>query len=98
MNRTSDFGLLVNVASRKAHKLDSKECFSTCYLSMLGPNLAYGGLDQWLLAYYSTQVLLLIFMLVISLLLLGFFGYHLNLVIYNTTTNEACPFSFLLLH
>ncbi|KAG0603985.1 hypothetical protein M758_10G135500 [Ceratodon purpureus] len=49
----------------------------------------YPHVVQWLLAYYSTQVLLLIFMLVISLLLLGFFGYHMNLVVYNTTTNET---------
>lgn len=49
----------------------------------------YPHVLQWLLAYYSTQVMLLIFLLVISLLLLGFFGYHLTLVAYNTTTNET---------
>jgi palmitoyltransferase len=49
----------------------------------------YPHVVQWLLAYYPTQVLLLIFMFVISLLLLGFFSYHVNLVIYNTTTNET---------
>lgn len=49
----------------------------------------YPHVFQWLLAYYSTQVMLVIFLLVISLLLMGFFGYHLSLVAYNTTTNET---------
>eukprot|EP00250_Pteridium_aquilinum_P011690 c20240_g2_i3 orf=500-1261(+) len=44
---------------------------------------------QWVLAFYSEQLLLLLFLGVISLLLMGFFGYHLYLVFTNTTTNET---------
>ncbi|GLJ42877.1 hypothetical protein SUGI_0888800 [Cryptomeria japonica] len=44
---------------------------------------------QWLLNFYNTQVLLIIFLAVISLLLAGFFLYHVHLVITNTTTNET---------
>ncbi|KAH9296839.1 hypothetical protein KI387_028521, partial [Taxus chinensis] len=44
---------------------------------------------QWLLNFYNTQVLLIIFLAVISLLLAGFFFYHIHLVITNTTTNET---------
>lgn len=44
---------------------------------------------QWVLAYHSEQLLLLMFLGTISLLLMGFFGYHLYLVLTNTTTNES---------
>jgi len=44
---------------------------------------------QWFLNFYNTQVLLILFMAVTSLLLAGFFGYHVHLVITNTTTNET---------
>ncbi|XP_013612827.1 probable protein S-acyltransferase 17 isoform X2 [Brassica napus] len=43
---------------------------------------------QWLVGTYNTQILLLVFFALISLLLAGFFGYHLNLCLTNTTTNE----------
>jgi hypothetical protein len=47
------------------------------------------GGQQWLLVYYSTQVLLIIFLGILSLLLAGFFSYHLYLIFVNTTTNEV---------
>ncbi|CAN6970116.1 hypothetical protein IGI04_033300 [Brassica rapa subsp. trilocularis] len=43
---------------------------------------------QWLVGTYNTQILLLVFFALISLLLAGFFAYHLNLCLTNTTTNE----------
>ncbi|MCL7034790.1 hypothetical protein MKW94_020721 [Papaver nudicaule] len=44
---------------------------------------------QWVLGAYNTQILLMVFLAVISLLLAGFFGYHAHLCITNTTTNET---------
>ncbi|KAJ4719554.1 S-acyltransferase [Melia azedarach] len=44
---------------------------------------------QWLLSAYNTQILLTVFLAVVSLLLVGFFGYHANLCRTNTTTNET---------
>ncbi|KAK1277169.1 putative S-acyltransferase [Acorus gramineus] len=44
---------------------------------------------QWLLASHNTEIILMMFMLVVSLLLLGFFGYHAQLCLTNTTTNET---------
>ncbi|CAN1167871.1 Probable protein S-acyltransferase 17 [Linum perenne] len=44
---------------------------------------------MWLLSSYNTQILLMVFLGVVSLLLAGFFGYHVNLCITNTTTNET---------
>ncbi|KAF5185906.1 Palmitoyltransferase swf1 [Thalictrum thalictroides] len=44
---------------------------------------------QWLLGSYNTQILLMVFLAVLSLLLAGFFGYHLHLCLTNTTTNET---------
>ncbi|KAI5079619.1 hypothetical protein GOP47_0005098 [Adiantum capillus-veneris] len=44
---------------------------------------------QWVLAFYSQQLLLLLFLGILSLLLTGFFGYHLYLVLTNITTNET---------
>lgn len=44
---------------------------------------------QWLMAFYNEQLLILFFLVVISLLLMGFLGYHLYLVVTNTTTNET---------
>ena len=44
---------------------------------------------QWLAAFYSEQLLILMFLLIISLLLIGFLTYHLYLIITNTTTNEV---------
>ncbi|KAL1214877.1 putative protein S-acyltransferase 17 [Cardamine amara subsp. amara] len=43
---------------------------------------------QWLVGTYNTQILLVVFLALISLLLAGFFAYHLNLCLTNTTTNE----------
>ncbi|KAJ0253107.1 protein S-acyltransferase 17 [Hirschfeldia incana] len=43
---------------------------------------------QWLVGTYNTQILLLVFLALVSLLLAGFFAYHLNLCLTNTTTNE----------
>ncbi|XP_059652585.1 probable protein S-acyltransferase 17 [Cornus florida] len=44
---------------------------------------------QWLLGSYNTQILLMVFLAIVSLLLAGFFGYHANLCLTNTTTNET---------
>ncbi|GAY58767.1 hypothetical protein CUMW_189430 [Citrus unshiu] len=44
---------------------------------------------QWLLGSYNTQILLMVFLAVVSLLLASFFGYHANLCRTNTTTNET---------
>ncbi|KAK8928777.1 putative S-acyltransferase [Platanthera zijinensis] len=44
---------------------------------------------QWLLDAHNTQIVLTVFLIVISLLLAGFFGYHAQLCFTNTTTNEA---------
>lgn len=44
---------------------------------------------QWLLASYNTQILLMVFLAIVSLLLAGFFGYHAKLCVTNTTTNET---------
>ncbi|XP_050220674.1 probable protein S-acyltransferase 17 [Mercurialis annua] len=44
---------------------------------------------QWLLGSYNTQILLMVFLAVVSLLLAGFFGYHAKLCLTNTTTNET---------
>ncbi|KAJ6413903.1 hypothetical protein OIU84_006662 [Salix udensis] len=52
--------------------------------SSLTPHVA-----QWLLNSYNTQFLLMVFLVIVSLLLAGFFGYHANLCRSNTTTNET---------
>ncbi|XP_057439431.1 probable protein S-acyltransferase 17 isoform X2 [Lotus japonicus] len=44
---------------------------------------------QWLLASYNTQILLIVFLAIITMLLAGFFGYHTKLCLSNTTTNET---------
>ncbi|KAA8536920.1 hypothetical protein F0562_029398 [Nyssa sinensis] len=44
---------------------------------------------QWLVGSYNTQILLMVFLAIVSLLLGGFFGYHANLCLTNTTTNET---------
>ncbi|XP_048424534.1 probable protein S-acyltransferase 17 isoform X2 [Pyrus x bretschneideri] len=44
---------------------------------------------QWLLGAYNTQILLMVFLAIVSLLLAGFFGYHAKLCLTNTTTNET---------
>ncbi|XP_008795097.1 probable protein S-acyltransferase 17 isoform X2 [Phoenix dactylifera] len=44
---------------------------------------------QWLLSAYNTQILLIMFLAIVSLLLAGFFGYHAHLCLTNTTTNET---------
>ncbi|KAL3825309.1 hypothetical protein ACJIZ3_021338 [Penstemon smallii] len=44
---------------------------------------------QWLLNSYNTQILIMVFLAVVSLLLAGFFMYHAKLCITNTTTNES---------
>nr|XP_043614811.1 probable protein S-acyltransferase 17 [Erigeron canadensis] len=50
----------------------------------LAPHVA-----QWLIGSYNTQILLMVFLAIVSLLLSGFFGYHLSLCLSNTTTNET---------
>lgn len=51
---------------------------------------------QWLLNSYNTQILIMVFLAVISLLLAGFFTYHTKLCLTNTTTNEVwCVFPFI---
>ncbi|KAK7258764.1 hypothetical protein RIF29_24349 [Crotalaria pallida] len=44
---------------------------------------------QWLLGSYNTQILLMVFLAIVSMLLAGFFGYHAKLCLTNTTTNET---------
>ncbi|KAL6989604.1 putative protein S-acyltransferase 17 [Sarracenia purpurea var. burkii] len=44
---------------------------------------------QWLVGSYNTQVLLMVFLAIVSLLLAGFFGYHAKLCLKNSTTNET---------
>ncbi|CAA0842126.1 Probable protein S-acyltransferase 17 [Striga hermonthica] len=44
---------------------------------------------QWLLNSHNTQILIIVFLAVISLLIAGFFIYHAKLCITNTTTNES---------
>ncbi|KAE9459071.1 hypothetical protein C3L33_09021, partial [Rhododendron williamsianum] len=44
---------------------------------------------QWLLVSYNNQILLMVFLAIVSLLLSGFFGYHAHLCLTNTTTNET---------
>ncbi|XP_076948467.1 putative protein S-acyltransferase 17 [Bidens hawaiensis] len=44
---------------------------------------------QWLLSSYNTQILIMVFLAIVSLLLSGFFGYHFHLCVSNTTTNET---------
>ncbi|XP_075509043.1 putative protein S-acyltransferase 17 isoform X4 [Primulina tabacum] len=43
---------------------------------------------QWLLSSYNTQILVMMFLAIVSLLLAGFFMYHVKLCLTNTTTNE----------
>ncbi|KAL7133202.1 hypothetical protein ABFS83_12G124300 [Erythranthe nasuta] len=44
---------------------------------------------QWLSNSYNTQILIMVFLAVVSLLLGGFFTYHAKLCLTNTTTNES---------
>ncbi|GAV63236.1 zf-DHHC domain-containing protein [Cephalotus follicularis] len=44
---------------------------------------------QWLLGSFNTQILLMVFLAIVSLLMAGFFGYHANLCLTNKTTNET---------
>ncbi|KAK8650093.1 hypothetical protein V6N13_139742 [Hibiscus sabdariffa] len=53
-------------------------------VSSLAPYIA-----QWLLDAHNTQILLMVFLAIVSLLLAGFFAYHANLCLTNTTTNET---------
>ncbi|KAH9605092.1 hypothetical protein KSS87_016019 [Heliosperma pusillum] len=50
----------------------------------LAPHVA-----QWLLSSYNTQILLMVFLVVVCLLMAAFFGYHAKLCYSNTTTNET---------
>jgi palmitoyltransferase len=50
---------------------------------------------QWLVGTYNTQILLMVFLAIVSLLLAGFFAYHANLCLTNTTTNEVLTFPSL---
>ncbi|KAJ8440140.1 hypothetical protein Cgig2_003465 [Carnegiea gigantea] len=45
--------------------------------------------SQWLLTFYNMQILLMVFLGVVSLLMAAFFGYHTKLSLSNTTTNET---------
>lgn len=49
----------------------------------------YAHVVQWLLISYNTQILLIVFLAIVSLLLAGFLGYHAHLCLTNTTTNET---------
>ncbi|CAM6114097.1 unnamed protein product [Calypogeia fissa] len=49
----------------------------------------YPQIVQWLVIFYSAQVLMMIFLSVVSILLVSFTGYHIYLVVMNTTTNET---------
>ncbi|KAL2635089.1 hypothetical protein R1flu_006568 [Riccia fluitans] len=49
----------------------------------------YSHVLQWLLTFYSTQVLMMVFLFVVSVLLAGFASYHIYLILVNTTTNET---------
>jgi len=53
------------------------------------------SLKQWLVGTYNTQILLMVFLAIVSLLLAGFFAYHANLCLTNTTTNEVLTFPSL---
>ncbi|KAL6585784.1 putative protein S-acyltransferase 17 [Orobanche minor] len=44
---------------------------------------------QWITNFYNTQILIMVFLAVISLLLAGFFIHHVKLCLTNTTTNES---------
>ncbi|KAJ3683871.1 hypothetical protein LUZ60_014098 [Juncus effusus] len=44
---------------------------------------------QYFLGSYNTQILVAVFLAIVSLLLAGFFGYHLHLCLSNMTTNET---------
>lgn len=44
---------------------------------------------QCLVNSYNTQILLMVFLVIVSLLLAGFLTYHINLCLTNTTTNET---------
>ncbi|KAL1563335.1 putative protein S-acyltransferase 17, variant 2 [Salvia divinorum] len=44
---------------------------------------------QWLLNSHNTQILVMVFLAVITMLLAGFFTYHAKLCLTNTTTNES---------
>ncbi|KAK1583071.1 hypothetical protein Q3G72_020719 [Acer saccharum] len=48
-----------------------------------------GKVYHWLLGAYNTQILLMVFLSIVSLLVGGFFGYHANRCRTNTTTNET---------
>ncbi|XP_006343518.1 probable protein S-acyltransferase 17 [Solanum tuberosum] len=52
--------------------------------SSLAPHVAV-----WLLDSYNTQILIMVFLAIISMLLAGFLAYHTKLCVTNTTTNET---------
>uniref|UniRef100_A0A1D1Z0A9 S-acyltransferase n=2 Tax=Anthurium amnicola TaxID=1678845 RepID=A0A1D1Z0A9_9ARAE len=52
--------------------------------SKLAPHIS-----QWLVFSYNAQILIMVFLTVVSLLLAGFFGYQVHLCLTNTTTNET---------
>lgn len=43
----------------------------------------------WLLNSYNTQILIMVFLAIVSMLLAGFLAYHTKLCVTNTTTNET---------
>lgn len=44
---------------------------------------------QWLLGSYNTQILIMVFLAIVSMLMAGFLAYHSKLCLTNTTTNET---------
>ncbi|CAH9094990.1 unnamed protein product [Cuscuta europaea] len=44
---------------------------------------------QWLMGSYDTQILIMVFLAIVSMLLAGFLAYHSKLCLTNTTTNET---------
>lgn len=69
-------------------------CFCTFIIFLCLPSQCsylkcFPVLQQWLLASYNNQILLMLFLAIVSLLLSGFFGYHAHLCLTNTTTNEV---------
>ncbi|MCD9640681.1 putative protein S-acyltransferase 17 [Datura stramonium] len=45
--------------------------------------------EVWLLDSYNTQILIMVFLAIVSMLLAGFLAYHTKLCVTNTTTNET---------
>ncbi|GER36014.1 pentatricopeptide repeat-containing protein [Striga asiatica] len=74
---------------------DSRTWVASCWKSERTTNYPHSNrklaplVVQWLLNSHNTQILIIVFLAVISLLIAGFFIYHAKLCITNTTTNES---------